>query len=100
MIISHESAYANIILVAAQQMWVPWDACWRLVQDANMRKVRAAPDGSNSTRGSSMDVVKPAGWIAPDADMARLLMSSGWVMPEHLKLDHGTGKIIDLSHTS
>jgi len=31
-----------------------------------MKKVRAATDGSDSKRGSSLDVVKPEGWIAPD----------------------------------
>lgn len=38
---------------------------WNRVQAANMAKVRAAADGSNSTRSSSHDVVKPAGWEPP-----------------------------------
>lgn len=38
---------------------------WDRVHAANMAKVRAAPDASNSKRGSSFDVVKPPGWTAP-----------------------------------
>ena len=38
---------------------------WRRVHEANMQKVRADLDGSDSKRGSSLDVVKPAGWEAP-----------------------------------
>lgn len=37
---------------------------WRRVHDANMQKVRAELD-SDSKRGSSLDVVKPAGWEKP-----------------------------------
>jgi hypothetical protein len=44
----------------------PFREGWDLVQDANMRKVRAEPDGSNSKRGFGCDVVKPPGWVAPD----------------------------------
>lgn len=39
---------------------------WRRVHDANMQKVRAELDGSDSKRDSSLDVVKPAGWEAPE----------------------------------
>jgi len=39
---------------------------WRRVHEANMQKVRADLDGSDSKRGSSLDVVKPAGWEAPE----------------------------------
>jgi predicted HAD superfamily Cof-like phosphohydrolase len=37
---------------------------WRRVHAANMQKVRAELD-SDSKRGSSLDVVKPAGWEKP-----------------------------------
>lgn len=37
---------------------------WRRVHEANMQKVRAELD-SDSKRGSSLDVVKPAGWEKP-----------------------------------
>ena len=43
----------------------PWEAGWALVQQANMAKVRAT-SASESKRGSSLDVVKPEGWTAPD----------------------------------
>lgn len=43
----------------------PWEAGWALVQRANMAKVRAT-SASESKRGSSLDVVKPEGWNAPD----------------------------------
>lgn len=38
---------------------------WRRVHSANMQKVRADLDGSNSKRNSPHDVVKPAGWEPP-----------------------------------
>lgn len=45
-----------------------WDfnTGWRRVHNANMLKERALPDGSNSSRGSGFDIVKPAGWEHPD----------------------------------
>lgn len=57
----------------------PWSEGWDLVQRANMAKVRAAPDGSNSKRGSSFDVVKPKGWEAPDIE--GVLLHYGWDEP-------------------
>lgn len=44
----------------------PWQVGWEAVQEANMVKVRANEDGSNSKRGSSLDVIKPKGWQSPD----------------------------------
>jgi predicted HAD superfamily Cof-like phosphohydrolase len=38
---------------------------WKRVQAANMKKVRAQTE-DESKRGSTFDVVKPAGWIPPD----------------------------------
>lgn len=38
---------------------------WRRVHEANMKKVRAEC-ASDSKRGSSFDVIKPPGWVAPD----------------------------------
>jgi predicted HAD superfamily Cof-like phosphohydrolase len=54
----------------------PWQQGWDRVQRANITKERAKPDGSNSARNSSFDVVKPAGWTAPD--IAGLLRELGW----------------------
>ena len=42
-----------------------WDDTWDAVQTANMTKVRAA-SAADSKRGSSLDVVKPKGWVAPE----------------------------------
>lgn len=54
----------------------PWRLGWDAVQTANMAKVRAQADGSDSARGSSFDVVKPPGWIPPD--IQGLLEDFGW----------------------
>lgn len=43
-----------------------WQELWDNVQTANMTKVRAT-NASQSKRGTSLDVVKPAGWVAPEA---------------------------------
>jgi len=42
-----------------------WQELWNAVQEANMSKVRAS-SASESKRGTSLDVVKPAGWVSPD----------------------------------
>lgn len=49
----------------ALMMGLPWPRLWDEVQRANMAKVRASHEGE-SKRGSALDVVKPAGWTAPD----------------------------------
>jgi len=38
---------------------------WKRVQAANMKKIRAT-QADQSKRGSTIDVVKPEGWEAPD----------------------------------
>lgn len=61
-------ALLDLVYVAvgtALMMGLPWGAGWERVQKANMEKELAKPDGSNSKRGSPLDVVKPAGWVAP-----------------------------------
>ena len=57
----------------------PWAALFAEVQRANMTKERAKPDGSDSARGSSFDVVKPEGWRGPA--MVEVLMRAGWKGP-------------------
>lgn len=54
----------------------PWEAGWALVQQANMAKVRAT-SASESKRNSSLDVVKPEGWTAPD--IAGLIDLHNWL---------------------
>lgn len=54
----------------------PWAQGWDAVQSANLRKVRAQPDGSDSKRGSEYDVVKPEGWLEPD--IVAILKEWGW----------------------
>lgn len=56
---------AYVVFGTAHLLGLPWDDLWNDVQRANMTKERAAADGSNSKRGSSFDVVKPAGWVGP-----------------------------------
>lgn len=42
-----------------------FDEAWRRVHAANMQKRRAAT-AIESKHGSTLDVVKPEGWVAPD----------------------------------
>jgi predicted HAD superfamily Cof-like phosphohydrolase len=60
----------------AHIMGYPWHVGWAAVQRANMAKVRSDSDRSDSDRGSSFDVVKPPGWVAPD--IAGVLAVYGW----------------------
>ena len=70
-------AAASYAYLAAVMMGIPWPECWKHVQAANMRKIRAAEDGSNSKRASPWDVVKPGGWTAPDAEIYNTLRLHG-----------------------
>lgn len=72
-------ALLDLVYVAmgtAHFMGYPWQHGWRRVQAANISKVRAQSDGSDSKRGSSFDVVKPPGWRAPN--IAEVLRGHGW----------------------
>jgi predicted HAD superfamily Cof-like phosphohydrolase len=74
-------------------MHLPWARCWQHVQDSNMAKKRAERDGSNSKRHSPWDVVKPDGWVAPDAKIAMELQEAGWRVPVMMAVDNKTGRV-------
>jgi predicted HAD superfamily Cof-like phosphohydrolase len=80
--IDHEKAFDSLIdlvyvaMGTAHFLGYPWQMGWRLVQRANMAKVRAKADASDSLRGHALDVVKPAGWTPPNIE--RLLGRFGW----------------------
>jgi predicted HAD superfamily Cof-like phosphohydrolase len=62
-------ALVDLVYVAlgtAHYYGLPWEALWDEVQRANMKKERAAADGSNSSRENGLDVIKPKGWEPPD----------------------------------
>lgn len=66
-------ALVDLVYVAmgtALMMGIPWQRIWDEVQRANMTKRLAKPDGSDSKRGSSLDVVKPPGWLGPSHEEA------------------------------
>jgi predicted HAD superfamily Cof-like phosphohydrolase len=61
-------AIVDLVYVAlgtAYLMNLPFNEAWAAVQQANMAKVRTER-AEDSKRGSTFDVVKPAGWTAPD----------------------------------
>lgn len=64
---------AYVAFGTAAMMGLPWQQGWELVQQANMSKVRAQADGSDSKRGSALDVVKPVGFVPADVGIALLL---------------------------
>ena len=53
-----------VALGAAYLAGLPFDEGFRRVHEANMKKVRATT-AEESKRGSTYDIVKPAGWVAP-----------------------------------
>ncbi|MCA1807245.1 MAG: nucleoside triphosphate pyrophosphohydrolase family protein [Actinobacteria bacterium] len=67
---------AYVAFGTAHLLGYPWQVGWDEVQRANMKKIRAAKDGSNSKRGSSFDVVKPPHWTPPD--IKAVLEKNGW----------------------
>ena len=54
-----------VILGTAYLQGFDFNEAWRRVHEANMKKIRAER-ASDSQRNSTFDVVKPAGWTAPD----------------------------------
>jgi len=62
-------ALVDLVYVAlgtALMMGLPWRRLWDRVQIKNMAKRRAKDDGSDSKRGSPLDVIKPPHWTPPD----------------------------------
>ena len=57
--------FRSVALGTAYMQGFNFKEAWRRVHEANMRKVRATSE-EQSKRNSSSDVVKPAGWVAPD----------------------------------
>lgn len=64
-----------VALGTAHMLNLPWFELFREVQRANMSKQRAST-AADSKRGSSLDVVKPEGWKAPDIE--GVLRRAGW----------------------
>lgn len=54
-----------VALGTAHMHGFDFNSAWRKVQEANMAKVRCER-AEDSKRGSTFDVIKPAGWVAPD----------------------------------
>ena len=55
-----------------------WHAGMHAVHTANMTKVRATA-AEQSKRGTTLDVIKPAGWISPEARLKEIL---SWGQPQ------------------
>lgn len=49
-----------------------WDMGWAAVATANLSKRRAV-SASESKRGTSLDIVKPLGWVGPEARLKEIL---------------------------
>lgn len=61
-----DQMYVLLGTIYLQGLAPVFEEAWHRVHRANMAKVRALRDGSDSKRGSAYDVVKPEGWVAPD----------------------------------
>lgn len=58
-----------VALGTAHMAHLPWAEGWDEVQRANMAKERSSGAGDErSSRGHTLDVVKPAGWTPPDVE--------------------------------
>ena len=57
--------YVQLGTVYLQGLGPKFEEAWRRVQAANMAKVRVER-AEDSKRGSTFDVIKPAGWTPPD----------------------------------
>lgn len=61
-----------VVLGTAVMQNIPFNEVWDEVQKANMSKVRASHQGE-SKRSSSLDVIKPEGWVSPEARIKEIL---------------------------
>ena len=66
---------AYVVHGFAHLLGLPWQELWDAVQAANMAKERAT-DATQTARGGTFDVVKPAGWTPPD--VRGILRAHGW----------------------
>jgi predicted HAD superfamily Cof-like phosphohydrolase len=57
-----------VALGTLYSMGVPVNECWNAVQAANMQKVRGV-----THRGNEVDAAKPANWLPPDIEIARII---------------------------
>lgn len=75
---------AYVVIGTAHLHGFNFDTAWKRVHAANMKKVRAQPDGVDSKRASGYDVVKPKGWEPPDYEdlVPKELASQGSVLPK------------------
>jgi predicted HAD superfamily Cof-like phosphohydrolase len=65
---------ADLVYVAlgtAAHYGIPFDEVWQLVHRANMTKQRA--DALLTKRGHEHDLIKPAGFVSPEAAIRKLL---------------------------
>jgi predicted HAD superfamily Cof-like phosphohydrolase len=73
---SQLDALVDLVYVAMGTAYMhgfPFDEAWRRVHAANMKKVRVT-QVEQSTRGSTLDVVKPPGWEKPSLlDLVRAM---------------------------
>jgi predicted HAD superfamily Cof-like phosphohydrolase len=67
---------AYVVHGTAIMMGLPWQEGWDHVQRANMMKRRVV-NGAESKRGSELDVVKPDGWVGPEAGLLAALEKLG-----------------------
>jgi len=66
-----------------------FNEAWRRVHWANMLKQRAKPDGSDSKRKSSWDVIKPDGWVHPSlADLVTSKQEGADFLDWDVAMDH------------
>ena len=70
-------------LGTAVMMGIPWDVCWRYVQEANMSK-EPVLDEADSKRHNVLDVKKPDGFIDPVRKISWLLLN---LMPPEITDD-------------
>jgi len=73
-----------VVIGTAHLHGFDFETAWKRVHAANMKKVRAQPDGVDSKRASGYDVVKSKGWEPPNYEdlVPKELASQGSVLPK------------------
>lgn len=74
-IVKAADALVDLVYVAlgtAAFQGLPFDQVWEVVHRANMSKIRT-PSKEASKRGSAYDVIKPEGWVSPEAEIKQII---------------------------
>lgn len=71
--------YMTVLSILSYHTNAPYNDVWNLVQKANMAKVDSVT--GKVKRREDGKILKPDGWAAPDAEIKKVIETSGFIFP-------------------